>query len=145
MVTLLAQSRVFFSMSHDGLLPPFFCKIHPKYHTPAHSNLLFMMAVGLLAAFVPAEIAGEMTSIGTLFAFILVCAGVLIVRKTMPEKERAFKTPGVPLIPILGIVTCFIIMISLPPDTWIRLVVWMLIGLDIYISYYCCPIKLFEE
>ena len=135
MVTLLAQSRVFFSMSHDGLLPPFFSKIHPKYHTPAHSNLLFMMAVGLLAAFVPAEVAGEMTSIGTLFAFILVCAGVLIVRKTMPDKERAFKVPGVPLIPILGIVTCFIIMISLPPDTWIRLVVWMLIGLDIYISY----------
>ena len=135
MVTLLAQSRIFLSMSHDGLLPPFFSRIHPRFRTPAHSNVLFMVAVGLLAAFVPAGVAGEMTSIGTLFAFILVCAAVLIVRKTMPEHERAFRVPLVPLIPILGIVTCFIVMISLPPDTWIRLIVWMLVGLDIYISY----------
>ncbi len=135
MATLLAQSRIFFSMSRDGLLPPFFSKIHPRFRTPAHSNVLFMFAVGLLASFVPAGVAGEMTSIGTLFAFILVCAAVLIVRKTMPERERAFRVPLVPLVPILGIVTCFIVMISLPADTWIRLIVWMLIGLDIYISY----------
>jgi APA family basic amino acid/polyamine antiporter len=135
MVTLLAQSRVFLSMSRDGLLPPFFSKIHPRFRTPAHSNVLFMVCVGLLAAFVPAGVAGEMTSIGTLFAFILVCGGVLIVRKTMPQEERAFKVPLVPLVPVLGIITCFIVMISLPPDTWIRLILWMLIGLDIYMSY----------
>ncbi|MBQ8099224.1 MAG: amino acid permease [Bacteroidaceae bacterium] len=135
MVTLFAQSRIFLSMSRDGLLPPFFSKIHPRFRTPAHSNALFMIAVGLLAAFVPAEVAGEMTSIGTLFAFILVCAGVLIIRKTMTHNEEAFRVPFVPAVPILGIVTCFIIMISLPPDTWIRLIVWMLIGLDIYLLY----------
>ena len=94
-----------------------------------------MIGVGLLAAFVPAEVAGEMTSIGTLFAFILVCAGVLIVRRTMPDRERAFRVPWVPAIPIMGIISCFIVMISLPADTWIRLIVWMLIGLDVYLSY----------
>lgn len=135
MVTLLAQSRVFLSMSRDGLLPSFFSKIHPRFRTPAHSNLLFMVCVGLLAAFVPAGVAGEMTSIGTLFAFILVCGGVLIVRKTMPQEERAFKVPFVPLVPVLGIITCFIVMISLPADTWIRLILWMLIGLDVYMAY----------
>ena len=135
LVTLLAQSRVFLSMSRDGLLPPFFGKIHPRFRTPTHSNTLFMIGVGLLAAFVPAEVAGEMTSIGTLFAFILVCAGVLIVRRTMPDRERAFRVPWVPAIPIMGIISCFIVMISLPADTWIRLIVWMLIGLDVYLSY----------
>lgn len=93
MVTLLGQSRVFLSMSRDGLLPPFFSHINEKFRTPARSNLLFMVVVGLLAAFVPARVAGEMTSIGTLFAFTLVCAAVLIVRKSMPEVHRAFKTP----------------------------------------------------
>lgn len=135
LVTLLAQSRIFLSMSRDGLLPPFFGKIHPRFRTPAHSNVLFMLFVGLFAAFVPAEVAGEMASIGTLFAFILVCVGVLIVRKTMPDKERAFRVPFVPVIPIFGIVSCFLVMISLPPDTWIRLILWMLIGLDCYSSY----------
>ena len=135
MVTLLGQSRVFLSMSRDGLLPPFFSKIHEKYRTPAHSNLLFMVIVGGLAAFVPARVAGEMTSIGTLFAFTLVCAAVLIVRKSMPDVHRAFKTPFVPVIPILGILTCLCMMLFLPADTWIRLVLWMLIGLDVYACY----------
>ena len=102
MVTLLGQSRVFLSMSHDGLLPPFFSHINEKFRTPARSNLLFMVLVGLLAAFVPARLAGEMTSIGTLFAFTLVCAGVLVVRKTMPmcitpsrlRWFRSFRLPG---------------------------------------------------
>ena len=101
MVTLLGQSRVFLSMSHDGLLPPFFSHINEKFRTPARSNLLFMVLVGLLAAFVPARLAGEMTSIGTLMAFTLVCAAVLVVRRTMPDVPRSFKTPLVPLIPIL--------------------------------------------
>lgn len=135
MVTLLGQSRVFLSMSRDGLLPPFFLKIHEKYRTPAHSNLLFMVVVGGLAAFVPARVAGEMTSIGTLFAFTLVCAAVLIVRKSMPDVHRAFKTPFVPVVPILGILTCLCMMLFLPADTWIRLVLWMLIGLDVYACY----------
>lgn len=135
MVTLMAQSRVFLSMSHDGLLPPFFSKIHSKYRTPAHSNVLFMVLVGLMAAFIPAQVAGEMTSIGTLFAFTLVCAAILIVRKTMPNVHRAFKTPFVPAVPILGILTCLCMMCFLPADTWIRLVLWMLIGLDIYACY----------
>ncbi len=114
MVTLLEQSRVFLSMSHDGLLPPFFSHINEKFRTPARSNLLFMVLVGLLAAFVPARLAGEMTSIGTLMAFTLVCAAVLVVRRTMPDVPRSFKTPLVPLIPILGILTCLCMMLFLP-------------------------------
>ena len=135
MMTLLGQSRVFLSMSHDGLLPPFFSRINERFRTPVHSNFLFMILVSLLAGFIPAEVAGEMTSIGTLLAFTLVCAAVLIVRKTMPDAPRAFKTPFVPLIPILGILTCLCMMCFLPADTWIRLVLWMLIGLDVYACY----------
>lgn len=134
MVTLLGQSRVFLSMSHDGLLPLLFTH-QREFRTPARSNLLFMLIVGLLAAFVPARLAGEMTSIGTLMAFTLVCAAVLVVRKTMPNVPRSFKTPFVPLVPILGILTCLCMMLFLPADTWIRLVLWMLIGLDIYVGY----------
>ena len=135
MVTLLGQSRVFLSMSHDGLLPPFFSRIHEKYRTPLHSNLLFMIIVGALAGFVPARIAGEMTSIGTLFAFTLVCAGVLVLRKKMPNNNGGFRCPFVPVIPIMGILTCVAMMCFLPADTWIRLVLWMLVGLDIYAIY----------
>ena len=135
MVTLLGQSRVFLSMSRDGLLPPLFSHIHETYRTPARSNRRFMVLVGLLAAFVPASVAGEMCSIGTLFAFSLVCAGVLIVRRTMPDAPRSFKTPWVPFVPIGGIITCMVMMVFLPADTWIRLVLWMLIGLDIYVHY----------
>lgn len=135
MVTLMAQSRVFFSMSRDGLLPPFFSKVNPRFRTPVHSNVLFMCVVAGLAAFIPAQVAGEMTSIGTLFAFSLVCAAVIILRKTMPDVKRAFSVPFVPLVPILGIITCLCLMIFLPADTWIRLVMWMIIGLDIYTAY----------
>lgn len=135
MVTLLGQSRIFLSMSGDGLLPPFFSRIHPKFRTPLHSNCLFMVVVSILAGFVPARLAGEMTSIGTLLAFTLVCVAVLVIRKTMPDAPRAFKTPFVPVIPILGILTCLGMMCFLPADTWIRLVLWMLIGLDIYTVY----------
>lgn len=135
LVTLMGQSRVFLSMSHDGLLPGFFSKIHSRFRTPAHSNVLFMILVSLLAGFIPARVAGEMTSIGTLLAFTLVCAAILIVRKTMPDAPRAFKTPLVPLIPILGILTCLVMMCFLPADTWIRLVLWMLIGIDVYVCY----------
>ena len=135
LVLLMAQSRIFLSMSHDGLLPKLFSKLHKRYRTPAANNLVCMTVISLLAAFVPARVAGEMTSIGTLFAFTLVCAGVLVVRKTMPHIPRTFRTPFVPLVPVAGIVTCLSLMIFLPADTWFRLVLWMLIGLDVYSHY----------
>jgi basic amino acid/polyamine antiporter, APA family len=135
LVMLMGQSRVFFSMSKDGLIPKIFSSVNPKTQTPAKSNLLFMLFVSLFAAFVPARVVGEMTSIGTLFAFILVCIGVWVMRNKMPNLPRAFKTPLVPLVPILGIVTCLFMMVFLPMDTWIRLLVWMLIGMDIYLVY----------
>lgn len=134
-VMLLGQTRVFFSMSKDGLLPKVFSDVHPKYKTPYKSNMLFAVFVGLFSAFVPVSVVGEMVSIGTLLAFVLVCAGVIVMRKTMPDAPRAFKTPLVPLVPILGIITCVGIMLSLPADTWIRLVVWLLLGLIIYFNY----------
>lgn len=135
LVMLLGQSRVFFSMSKDGLLPKVFSSVHSKYSTPAKSNLLFMVFVSLFAAFVPARVVGEMTSIGTLFAFILVCIGIIILRKRMPDLPRAFKVPLVPLIPILGVVVCLGMMVFLPLDTWVRLLVWMLIGVNVYLFY----------
>ena len=135
LVMLMGQSRVFYSMSHDGLLPAVFSKLHDRFRTPAKNNFLFMLFVSLFAAFVPARIVGEMTSIGTLFAFILVCIGVIIMRKKMPDAPRAFRTPLVPLIPILGVFTCLFMMVFLPLDTWIRLIVWMMIGLDVYLFY----------
>ena len=135
LVMLMGQSRVFFSMSKDGLIPKIFSSVNPKTQTPAKSNLLFMLFVSAFAAFIPARVVGEMTSIGTLFAFILVCIGVWVMRNKMPNLPRAFKTPMVPLVPILGVATCLFMMVFLPMDTWIRLIVWMLIGLDIYLVY----------
>ncbi len=135
LVMLLGQSRVFYSMSTDGLLPKVFSQIHSKHRTPYKSNMLFMVFVSAFAAFVPGRIVGEMTSIGTLFAFILVCIGVLVMRSKMKDAPRAFRVPLVPLIPILGVLVCLGMMVFLPFDTWIRLIVWMLIGLDIYLAY----------
>jgi len=131
----LGQSRVFYSMSKDGLLPKLFSQLHPVYRTPAKSNILLLIVVGAFSALVPARVAGEMTSIGTLLAFILVCVGILVMRKTMPHIPRAFKTPFVPLVPVLGIITCLFMMAFLPADTWIRLLIWMIVGLDVYIIY----------
>lgn len=135
LVMLLGQSRVFFSMSRDGLLPPLFSHLHKRYHTPARSNLLFMCIISLLSGVVPANVAGEMTSIGTLFAFSLVCLGVIVVRRTQPDAPRGFRTPWVPWIPALGFICCVGMMLFLPAETWIRLVIWMVIGIDVY-SYY---------
>lgn len=135
LVLLLGQSRVFYSMSKDKLLPSIFSEVHDKFRTPYKSNLIFMVIISLMAAFVPARVAGEMTSIGTLLAFIIVCAGILVMRKTMPDAPRGFKVPFVPVIPVLGILTCMFLMVFLPFDTWIRLLVWMIIGLDIYTWY----------
>ncbi len=135
MVMLMGQSRVFYSMSRDGLLPGLFCHLHRRFRTPLRSNMLFMVLVSLAAGWVPSRVAGEMTSIGTLFAFALVCAGIIVVRRTQPDAPRAFHTPFVPYVPAAGILLCVSMMAFLPADTWIRLVMWMLLGLDIYASY----------
>ncbi|MFT3902020.1 MAG: amino acid permease [Niabella sp.] len=142
LVMLMGQSRVFYSMSRDGLIPKVFSSVHPKYRTPNKNNLVFMVLVSLFAAFVPARVVGEMTSIGTLFAFILVCVGIIVMRKALPDAPRTFRTPLVPLVPILGVITCLYMMVYLPPDTWIRLVIWMLIGFDIYLMYGVAKSKL---
>ncbi|OGW97082.1 MAG: amino acid transporter [Omnitrophica WOR_2 bacterium GWA2_45_18] len=135
LVLLLGQSRVFYSMSRDGLLPPAFSNIHPQWKTPWLSNLIFMVFIGFFAGFFPISKLGHMTSIGTLLAFIIVCAGVLILRKTQPELVRHYRVPCVPLFPILGILVCLSMMTSLDVETWIRLIIWLLIGLGIYFCY----------
>ncbi|MDR3339308.1 MAG: amino acid permease [Candidatus Symbiothrix sp.] len=135
LVMLLGQSRVFYSMSRDGLLPKSFSQIHPKYRTPFKSNATFLAVISVFVLFVPAHVVGELTSIGTLLAFIIVCAGILVMRKKMPDAPRAFKTPWVPVVPMLGIFICLFMMFFLPFDTWIRLILWMLLGHNIYVFY----------
>jgi APA family basic amino acid/polyamine antiporter len=135
LVMLLGQSRVFYSMSRDGLLPGIFSDIHPRFRTPWRSNLLFMVFVSSFSAFAPLAVVGHMTSIGTLLAFVIVCAGILVMRRTRPDLPRPFRTPLVPLVPILGILTCFALMASLGIDNWLRLIVWLAIGLAIYFGY----------
>lgn len=135
LVDLLGQSRVFYSMSKDGLLPKVFSELHPKFNTPYKSNMVLCIFISLFAVLVPMSVVGEMTSIGTLLAFVMVCLGILILRKKQPDLERPFKTPFVPLVPILGIITCVVMMLSLPFDTWLRLIVWLVIGFVIYFFY----------
>jgi APA family basic amino acid/polyamine antiporter len=135
LVMLLGQSRVFFSMSRDGLLPKIFSDIHPKFQTPWRCNLIFMIFVSLFSGFLPISKLGHMTSIGTLLAFVIVCIGIMIMRKTNPDAPRPYRTPLVPLVPILGVLVCFAMMYSLDGMTWIRLVVWLAIGLAIYFGY----------
>jgi basic amino acid/polyamine antiporter, APA family len=135
LVMLLGQSRVFYSMSRDGLLPKLFSDIHPRWRTPYRSNLLFMVFVALFAAFAPIQIVGEMTSIGTLFAFVLVCGGIIVMRRTHPELPRPFRTPLVPVVPILGILFNLFLMFGLGWENWLRLIVWLLIGFCIYFGY----------
>lgn len=134
LVMLLGQSRVFYSMSKDGLLPKVFSDLS-KRQTPWKTNLIFMVFVSLFAGFVPVAELGHMVSIGTLFAFTLVCIGVIVMRKRNPNVERPFKTPLVPLIPILGIIVCVLMMASLPLESWERLGIWMLIGVAVYFLY----------
>jgi APA family basic amino acid/polyamine antiporter len=135
LVMLLGQSRVFYSMSRDGLLPKLFSDIHPTWRTPWRSNILFMVFVALFAAFAPIQIVGEMTSIGTLFAFVLVSAGILVMRRTHPELPRPFRTPLVPLVPILGILANLFLMFGLGLENWLRLIIWMAIGMAVYFGY----------
>jgi basic amino acid/polyamine antiporter, APA family len=132
---LLGQSRVFYSMSHDGLVPKVFSEVHPRFRTPYKSNMLFFVFTGLFAAFIPEDIVGEMTSIGTLFAFILVCAGVWIMRRRRPDLERGFTVPAVPFVATAGIFVCGSMIYGLGWTNWMRLIVWLIIGLLFYFSY----------
>jgi APA family basic amino acid/polyamine antiporter len=135
LVMLLGQSRVFYSMSHDGLVPKVFSEIHPTYRTPYKSNILFFIFTALFAAFVPGDIVGEMTSIGTLFAFMLVSAGVWIMRVKRPDLPRGFTVPALPLVSIAGIVVCGAMIYGLGWTNWLRLAAWLAVGLIIYFAY----------
>ncbi len=135
LVMLMGQSRVFYTMSTDGLLPKAFSDLHPKFRTPYKSNLILFIFVGLFASFIPGSVAGDLTSIGTLFAFVLVSAGVWIMRVNEPGRIRPFKTPLVPLVPILGILICSAMIVSLDNQTLLTAFLWMLVGLFVYFLY----------
>lgn len=135
LVMLMGQSRVFYSMSKDGLIPKVFSELHPKFSTPYKSNYILFVFVGLFGGFVPGSVAGDLTSIGTLFAFVLVCAGIIIMRKSDPNTERPFRTPWVPFVPIAGIVVCSAMIVSLPGQTLLSAFLWMIVGLVIYYLY----------
>jgi len=135
LVTLLGQTRIFFAMAHDGLLWKCFAKTHSKFKTPHYSTIITGFFTALMAGLFPIGLLGELVSIGTLLAFMIVCIGILIMRKTEPDAPRAFKTPWVPFVPVLGAFVCLIQMLALPGDTWLRLIIWMAIGLVVYFSY----------
>src|SRR6187401_822252 len=135
LVMLLGQSRVFYSMSKDGLVPKVFSDVHPKYRTPYKSNVIFFVFTALFAAFIPGDIVGEMTSIGTLFAFMLVCIGVWIMRNRRPDLKRGFTVPALPVVAILGIVVCGAMIFGLGWTNWLRLLGWLAIGMVLYFSY----------
>jgi basic amino acid/polyamine antiporter, APA family len=135
LVMLLGQSRVFYSMSKDGLVPKVFSEVHPRFRTPYKSNALFFVFTGLFAAFLPEDIVGEMTSIGTLFAFVLVCIGVWILRRRRPDLPRAFRVPFVPVVSTLGVIVCGSMIYGLGWTNWMRLLVWLAIGMVFYFTY----------
>ena len=135
LVMLLGQSRVFYSMSRDGLVPKVFSEIHPRMQTPWRSNILFFFFVAPFSAFLPLQVVGRMTSIGTLFAFVIVCAGVWVMRVKHPDQPRPFRTPWVPVVPVLGMTVNFALMYSLGESNWLRLIIWLVIGQGIYFAY----------
>ncbi len=135
LVMLMGQPRIFYAMSKDGLLPPIFSKVHPEFKTPYFSTVLTGIAAIVLAGILPINILGELVSIGTLLAFTIVCISIIVLRKKRPDLERPFMTPWVPLVPLLGAGICLLQMFSLPLDTWLRLIVWFVLGLFIYFFY----------
>ncbi|HUK37366.1 MAG TPA: amino acid permease [Vicinamibacterales bacterium] len=135
LVFQLGQPRIFFSMARDGLLPPSFAKVHPRFRTPHVTTILTGVAVGVCAMFTSIDEMVDLTNIGTLFAFVLVCIGILILRKRDPNRPRSFKTPWVPLVPILGVLSCAYLALGLPRITWIRFALWLAVGIVIYMSY----------
>jgi APA family basic amino acid/polyamine antiporter len=135
MILLLGQSRVFFAMSRDRLLPPAFARVSPRFGTPVRTSIFTGVAVALIATFVPLTELAELVNIGTLFAFVLVAIGVIVLRRTRPDLERAFRCPGVPVVPILAALAAIYLMLNLPTATWIRFVVWMAVGLVVYFAY----------
>ena len=132
---MMGQPRIFYSMSRDGLLPPMFGKVHPKFRTPYVATIITGVVAAVIAGAFPIGLLGELVSIGTLLAFVIVCGGIMMLRYRQPELARPFRTPWVPFVPVMGILICAGMMAFLPPDTWIRLVVWMAIGLAIYFGY----------
>jgi APA family basic amino acid/polyamine antiporter len=135
LVMMMGQPRIFYSMSRDGLLPPIFSKVHPKFKTPYAATIITGSFAMVLGGILPINILGELVSIGTLLAFAIVCAGIIVLRYKRPELERPFRTPWVPLIPFLGASVCLVQMFSLPAPTWLRLIGWMAIGFIIYFTY----------
>jgi APA family basic amino acid/polyamine antiporter len=134
-VMLLGQSRVFFSMSKDGLLPRWFSTVHRRFRTPYISSIVVGIVVAFFASVTPIAVLGELVSIGTLMAFVIVCAGVWAIRRTNPDLPRPFRTPLVPLVPIMGILISLLMMAGLPGGTWLRLVIWLVIGMGVYFGY----------
>jgi APA family basic amino acid/polyamine antiporter len=135
LVMLLGQPRIFYAMSKDGLLPPVFSRVHPKFKTPYVSTILTGLVAIVLAGVLPISVLGELVSIGTLLAFAIVCVSIVVLRKTRPDLERPFRTPWVPVIPVLGALICIVQMAALPMDTWLRLILWMALGFVIYFTY----------
>jgi APA family basic amino acid/polyamine antiporter len=135
LVQLLGQSRIFYSMSRDGLLPERFARVHPKYRTPAFATILTGIVVAIAAGLTPIDVLGQLVSMGTLLAFVLVCVGILVLRKTDPDAPRPFKVPFMPWVPIFGAVACAAQMFALPWHTWERLIVWLVIGMVVYFGY----------
>ena len=135
LVMLLGQSRVFRAMAQDRLIPKLFSDIHPKWRTPWRSNITLMIFVSVFSGFLPIEWLGHMTSFGTLFAFIIVCIGVLVLRRTRPELPRPYRTPWVPVVPVLGVLVCFLMMSYLPANTWLIAMTWLVIGYAVYFGY----------
>src|SRR5256885_137147 len=135
LVNMLAQSRIFYSMSRDGLLPPLFARLHPRFRTPHVTTTITGVVVAIASGLFPIGVLGQLVSMGTLLAFAIVCSGVLILRKTAPDTPRPFRTPGMPWVPVIGTLICLYLMSGLPLPTWIRLFVWLAIGLTIYFSY----------
>jgi APA family basic amino acid/polyamine antiporter len=135
LVQMLGQTRIFYSMSRDGLLPPVFSRVHPRFRTPHLSTAVTATICALVAGFTPIGLLGQLVAIGTLLAFVLVCLGVLLLRRTSPHIERPFRTPWVPAVPILGAAICLLQMVALPWATWERLLIWLVVGMIVYFTY----------